>query len=336
MSTPDPAAAALAGRRVLVTGAGGFIGSHLTRTLLAAGAEVYAMSASVSSMLPVRLADVAADIHIVEANVADRSAMDAMARTVHPEFVAHLAAFTHVGKSFRRVDENVTTNVHGTVNLLLALNGEYERFVYTGTSEIYGDIPTPFREDAQVNPVSPYSVSKYAGERYARMFQQAYDWPIVCLRPFNAYGPWQTPDRIIPEIILTALRRDRLRTTEGQQTREFNYVTDLAEGFVAALVAPGVEGQVVNLGCGKDIAIRDLTRKVLDLMGNPIEPEIGVLAQRPTEIWSMFCDNTRARELLGWSPRHSLEDGLARTIDWYRENWEAGNPFLRRAESKPD
>jgi len=319
----------LAGRRVLVTGAGGFIGSHVTRALLSAGAEVYAMSASVSSLLPVRLADIAADIRIVEANVADRSAMDAMARSVKPELIAHLAAFTHVGKSFRRVDENITTNIHGTVNLLLALDGQYERFVYTGTSEIYGDIPTPFREDAQVNPVSPYSVSKYSGERYCRMFHQAYDWPIVCLRPFNAYGPWQTPDRIIPEIVLTALRRGRLRTTEGQQTREFNYVTDLADGFVAALGAPGVDGEVINLGCGEDIAIRDLTRKVLELMGNPIEPEIGALAQRPTEIWSMYSDNTKARELLGWAPSHSLDEGLAETIEWYRENWEAGNPFLR-------
>ena len=287
------------------------------------------MSSSVSSLIPVRLADIAADIRMVEANVADRSAMDAMARSVKPELIAHLAAFTHVGKSFRRVDENITTNIHGTVNLLLALNGDYERFVYTGTSEIYGDIPTPFREDAQVNPVSPYSVSKYAGERYCQMFHQAYDWPIVCLRPFNAYGPWQTPDRIVPEVILTALRGRRLLTTEGRQTREFNYVADLALGFADALAAPDLAGEVVNLGCGEDIAIRDLVLKVLEMMGNPIEVEIGALPQRPTEIWSMYCDNEKARRLLGWAPRHSLDDGLAATIDWYRRNWEAGNPFLR-------
>lgn len=317
------------GRRVLVTGAGGFIGSHVTRSLLAAGAEVYAMSSSVSSLLPVRLADIAADIRIVEANVADRSAMDAMARAVKPEMVAHLAAFTHVGKSFRRVDESLTTNIHGTVNLLLALNGEYERFVYTGTSEIYGDVPTPFREDARVNPVSPYSVSKYAGERYCLMFHQAYGWPVVCLRPFNAYGPWQTPDRIVPEIILTALQGRELLTTQGTQTREFNFVTDLADGFVAALTAPEVDGQVINLGCGQDIAIRDLTRRVLDLMGNPIEARIGALPHRPTEIWSMYCDNTRARELLGWRPAHTLEEGLSATIDWYRSEWERDSRFLR-------
>ena len=320
---------AVRGKRVLVTGAGGFIGSHVTRALLERGAEVYAMSSSVSSLMPVRLADIAPDVRIVEANVADRSAMDAMARSVRPELVAHLAAFTHVGKSFRRVDESLTTNIHGTVNLLLALDGDYERFVYTGTSEIYGDVPTPFREDAPVNPVSPYSVSKYAGERYSLMFHQAYGWPIVCLRPFNAYGPWQTPDRVIPEVILTALQGGELLTTEGSQTREFNFVADLAEGFVAALGAPDVDGRVINLGCGQDISIRDLTGKVLDLMGNPIEARIGALPHRPTEIWSMCSDNTRARELLGWQPRHTLDEGLQETIAWYRSEWERDSRFLR-------
>ena len=318
----------VAGKRALVTGAGGFIGSHVVRALLAEGAEVYAMSSSVSSLLPVRLADVAADVRIVEASVADRSAMEAMARSVKPELVAHLAAFTHVGKSFRRVDENIATNVQGTVNLLQALAGEYERFVYTGTSEIYGDIPTPFREDALVNPVSPYSVSKYAGELYCRMFHKAYRWPIVCLRPFNAYGPWQTPDRIIPEIVLTALQGRELLTTEGQQTREFNFVSDLADGFVAALSAPDVDGEVINLGCGQDIAIRDLTVKVLGMMGNPITARIGAVPHRPTEIWSMYCDNTKARKLLGWSPAHTLDGGLEETIAWYRDRWERHDPFL--------
>ena len=319
----------VSGKRVLVTGAGGFIGSHVTRALLEQGAEVHAMSASVSSLLPVRLADIAGDIRIVEASVADRSAMESVARTVKPELVAHLAAFTHVGKSFLRVDESLVTNIHGTVNLLLALDGDYERFVYTGTSEIYGDVPVPFREDGPVNPISPYSVSKYAGERYSLMFHEAYGWPIVCLRPFNAYGPWQTPDRIIPEVILTALRKGQLLTTDGRQTREFNFVTDLAAGFVAALGAPQAEGRVINLGCGEDISIRDLTLKVLELMGNPIEARIGALPHRPTEIWAMYSDSTRAREVLGWKPTRTLDQGLAETIEWYRAELERDSRFLR-------
>lgn len=326
----------LVGKRVLVTGAGGFIGSHVVRALLDRQAEVYAVSSSVSSVLPIRLADVADQIHVVEANVTDRSAMEALADTVAPELVAHLAAFTHVGKSFRRVDENIATNIQGTVNLLQALDGRYERFLYTGTSEIYGDTPAPFREDGPVNPVSPYSVSKYAGERYCLMFHQAYGWPIVCLRPFNAYGPWQTPDRVVPEIILTALRGGELRMTDGRQTREFNLVTDLAAGFVSALEADGVEGQVINLGCGQEVSIRDLTRLILRLMGDPIEPRLGALDHRPTEIWNMFCDSTKARRLLGWTPAHSLEEGLELTIRWYREEWErSGSSRFLLSPTKP-
>lgn len=318
----------LTGRRVLVTGACGFIGSHLVRRLVQDGAEVHAMTPTVSSVFPVRLADVANEIRLVEANITDRQAMDHVVSTVRPEFVAHLAAFTHVGKSFQRVDENIQSNVQGTVNLLQALGGDYERFVYTGTSEIYGDVPVPFKEDGPVNPVSPYSVSKYAGERYCRMFHQAYDWPITCLRPFNAYGPWQTPDRVIPEIVLTALHKKELAMTEGRQTREFNFVTDLGDGFVRALTAPAIEGEVINLGCGEDIPMRDLATKILDLMGNPIEPHFGALPHRPTEIWRMYCDSTRAHELLGWTPRVSLEDGLRTTIAWYEQELRREARFL--------
>ena len=169
-----------------------------------------------SSVHPPRLVDLRDEITIHGGSLTDRSAMDSIVDLVGPTHVFHLGAYTHVGKSWQRVDECVQTNVQGTVNLLEALAGtDYERFVYTGTSEIYGDVDVPFREDALVNPISPYSVSKYAGERYCRMFHAGYGWPIVMVRPFNAYGPWQTPDRVIPEIIGRALRGQELKMTQG-------------------------------------------------------------------------------------------------------------------------
>jgi len=317
--------AALDGTRVLITGASGFIGSHLTRRLVAEGADVHAVTSAVSSVYPIRLVDVRQHVVLHEANLTDRSAMDAVVAEARPAVVWHLGAFTHVGKSWHRVDEGIQTNIQGTVNLLEALDGSgYRRFVYTGTSEIYGDVAVPFREDGPVMPISPYSVSKYAGERYCRMFRQGRGWPIVMLRPFNAYGPWQTPDRVIPEIIVRALRGQPLRMTRGIQTREFNFVEDLADGFLKAGLAPDIEGEIINLGCGEEVSMRNVAETILELLGNPVAPEFGALPDRPTEIWRMYSDNAKARRLLEWGPTHSLRDGLAKTVDWYRAELAGG------------
>lgn len=322
---------ALQGARVLVTGATGFIGSHLTRRLVADGADVHVVSSTVSSVYPVRLVGLRNDISFHEGNLNDRSAMDVIAAEVKPRFVFHLGAFTHVGKSWQRVDECIQTNVQGTVNLLQALAPHgYERFIYTGTSEIYGDIEVPFVETQKVKPISPYSVSKYAGERYCEMFHQGHGWPIVMLRPFNAYGPAQTPDRIIPETIARALRGEDIRTTTGVQTREFNFAEDLADGFVRAATAPGIDGELINLGCGEEVSIRELVETIVDLLGNPVEPQFGVVPHRPTEIWRMYCDSSKARERLGWKPQHTLREGLAKTIAWYQAELEHNpeSPFI--------
>jgi nucleoside-diphosphate-sugar epimerase len=316
--------------RVLVTGADGFIGSHLTHRLVADGAEVHALTSDVSSVYPQRLIDLRGSIAIHEGNLMDRSAMDALVRNAKPTYILHLAAYTHVGKSWQCVDECIQANIQGTMNLLQALaDTGYERFVNTGTSEIYGDIDVPFREDAVVNPISPYSVSKYAAERFCRLFQRSHGWPIVMLRPFNAYGPAQSPDRVIPEIIVRALRKEELAMTQGRQTREFNYVEDLADGFIRAATSDGVEGEIINLGCGEEISMRDVATTILDVMGNPIEARFGALPERPTEIMRMYCDSTKARTMLGWAPQHSLRDGLAKTIEWYRAELEApGSPYV--------
>ena len=308
----------LRGARVLVTGGSGFIGARLTRLLVEAGADVHVLSSAVSAVYPVRLVELRDRITVHGGNLVDRSAMDAVVANARPRFVFHLGAYTHVLKSWSRVDECVQTNIQGTLNLLQALDGNYERFVFTSTSEVYGPIDVPFREDDAVDPASPYSVSKYAAERYCRMFAAGKGWPIVIVRPFNAYGPGQTPDRVIPEIILRSLRKQPLRMTQGHQTREFNYVDDLAAGFVTIATTPGIDGEVINLGSGEEVSMRDLASMIVDLLDRPLEPEFGALPDRPNEIWRMVSDASKARDRIGWDGGRSLRDGLAATIDWYR------------------
>jgi nucleoside-diphosphate-sugar epimerase len=320
----------LNGARVLVTGASGFIGSHLTRRLVSEGADVHALTSAVSAVYPLRLVDLRGSITLHEGSLADRTAMQNLARRAKPDYVFHLGAYTHVLKSWSRIDECVQTNVAGTVNLLQALaESGYRRFVSVGTSEIYGDVPVPFIETEPVNPISPYAVAKHAAERFCQIFADAYGWPIVMLRPFNAYGPAQSPDRIVPEIIVSALRGNDLLMTEGRQTREMNYVEDLIDGFILAAVTTGVEGELFNVGSGEEVSMADLARTVLGLMGDPVEARLGALPERPTEIARMRSDSSKARKVLGWEPRHTLAAGLAKTIAWYRAELErAGSPFV--------
>ncbi len=319
-----------AGSRALVTGATGFIGSHLVRRLLADGVEVHGLTSTVSSVHGIRLVDVRDRMTLHGGNLGDRSAMDALVAEVRPTHVFHLGAYTHVGKSWQRIDECVQANVQGTVNLLQALEGsDYRRFVYMGTSDIYGDVEAPFREDMLVRPISPYAASKYAAEGFCRVFHQGRGWPIVMLRPFNAYGPWQTADRIVPEVIVRALRGQDLKMTEGRQTREFTYVEDIVDGVVRAGAVPGIDGELLNLGCGEDVAVRDITTLILELLGNPVTAHFGALPERPAEIMAMRSDSRRANELLGWKPEFSLTEGLRRTIDWYRrEIADPASPFI--------
>ena len=306
---------------------------------------MHALTSVVSSIYPTRLVGLRDRITLHEASLTDRGALELVAAAAKPQLVFHLGAYTHVGKSWQRVDECVQVNVQGTVNLLMALAPHgYRRLVNIGTSEIYGDIDVPFREDARPHPVSPYSVSKFAAEEYCRLFAESSGWPIVRLRPFNAYGPAQSPDRVIPEIITrggfglgdadragagTGLRGQPLRMTQGKQTREFNYVGDLVTGMLQAAATPGIEGELFNLGCGVDVSMRDLATTILDLLGNPAVAEFGALPDRQTEIWEMGCDPAKARERLGYDPQTSLADGLTETIDWYREELtKSSTPFV--------
>ena len=253
--------------------------------------------------------------------------MDALIEEVGPSHVFHLGAYTHVGKSWQRVDECVQANVQGTVNLLQSLHGSgYGRFVNMGTSEIYGDVPSPFAERRCVRylHMPPASTPRVLLQGVPRR-QGIADRDAAPIQRLRTGAECRPRD---PRDHGAGLRRQQLLMTEGRQTREFNYVEDLVDGIVRAATVSGIEGQLFNLGCGQDVSIREVATLVLELLGNPVQARFGALPDRPTEIREMRSDSARARELLGWKPRHSLRDGLEKTIEWYRKELsDPDSPF---------
>jgi UDP-glucose 4-epimerase len=313
-------------KRVLVTGGSGFIGSHLVRRLLEEGAEVGVTVRYGNVMKNERLKDIYPRIRVIEADLRNRGAL-AQVHDYKAQIVFHLAAYNHVGESFTQVEECFDVNAKGTANLL-DLCHDAEKFIYMSTSEVYGHQTTvPFVESMNPEPISPYAITKYAGELYCRMKQRIGGTvPIMIVRPFNTFGPYQSTKAIIPELILNCLQGRPVRTTGGEQTREFNFVSNIVDGLMlAAQHGEGVEGPI-NLASGAEVPIRDVVKKISALTETKSKLEIGGLPYRPTEIWRMFADRKRAETILAWEPRVSLDEGLKITVDWFREYLRAGCP----------
>lgn len=308
----------LQGKRVLVTGGSGFIPSHLVRRCLAEGATVAVTVRYGNVVKNERLRELWQNLDVIEADLRNRGALDQV-RAWKPTHIFHLAAYNHVGQSFTQVEECFDVNAKGTANLLDTC-GPVEKFVYTSTSEVYGhQAGVPFVETMTPDPISPYAITKYAGELYCRLKQRmAGSFPIVIARPFNVYGPYQSSKAVIPELILNCLRGMPVRTTRGEQTREFNYVEDIVDGLVRCAIHPQPIDGPVNIAAGEEVRICDLVRTIAELTRTQSSVEIGALPYRPTEIWRMYADASRAREILGWRPTIGVREGLQRTVDWFR------------------
>ncbi|MCE9533048.1 MAG: GDP-mannose 4,6-dehydratase [Planctomycetes bacterium] len=306
-------------KRALVTGGSGFIGSHLVHRLLDQGAHVAVMVRYGNVMKNERLRGVWNRVHVIEADLRNRGALQSV-KEFNPDVVFHLAAYNHVGESFRQVEECFDVNAKGTANLL-DLCEDAKKFIYMSTSEVYGlQESVPFAEEMCPAPISPYAITKYSGELYCRLKQRLQTGPaIVIARPFNTFGPYQSAKAIIPELILNCLRGVPIRTTLGEQTREFNFVDNIVDGLMKVATHPEPIDGPINFAAGEEVAIRDLVRMIAELTETRSEVLIGALPYRPTEIWRMYADSRRAREVLGWKPQVSLREGLQRTVAWFRE-----------------
>jgi len=313
--------------RVLVTGISGFIGSHLAERLLKEGAEVHGLVRINSNLWRIQNIKKRFNLHYVD--LRDFESVRKAVQSIKPQKVFHLAAYVDVNRSFDVMDEMIEVNIKGTLNLLRALERtDYDCFINTGTCEEYGDNPVPFREDQIPNPVSPYSASKVCTTMFCQMLHKSMGLPIITLRPFLTYGPGQESNMLIPSVIKKAIKRERFEMTEGEQTREFNYVDDIVDGFIKASLTKRAIGEIINIGNGKEYKIKDVVLMILDYMGNPIKTLIGALPYREGETMHFYCDNTKAKELLGAYPKITLEEGLKKTIDWYYIMHKKGDDLL--------
>jgi NAD dependent epimerase/dehydratase len=309
-------------RPVLVTGAGGFIGSHLVEALAAAGARVRAFIRYTSRSSPGLLADLPPEllreVEIVRGDLRDAAAVREACRGVSHIF--HLGALIAIPYSYLHPAEVVETNVIGTLNVLLAARElGVERLVHTSTSEVYGTArQVPIPESHPLQGQSPYSASKIGADKLAESFYCAYGLPVVTVRPFNTYGPRQSARAVIPTIITQALTQDCVRLGNLEPRRDLTYVSDTVAGFLAAGVADGVVGETVNLGANGEVTIGELARTIIRLVGRPVEIVQDVQRLRPakSEVMRLWSDNRRARELMGWEPLVPLDDGLRQTIAW--------------------
>jgi Nucleoside-diphosphate-sugar epimerases len=314
------------GKKVLVTGAGGFIGSHLTERLVESGADVSALVryTSTGTWGWLDRSAVKDHINVILGDVRDQDAVLRLMDGV--EIVFHLAALIGIPYSYHAPLSYVRTNIEGTINVLQsAMRCNVERVLHTSTSEVYGSARTvPISEEHPLQGQSPYSATKIGADKIAESFYSSFGLPVVVVRPFNTYGPRQSARAVIPTIVTQALRESAISLGNLEPTRDLNYVADQVEGFIKAAEAPNAVGQVINLGTGQEISIGKLAEMILSMMGKRLPILTDDARQRPegSEVDRLCADNTRAREILGWAPKYSLSEGLSRTIEWLSENHE--------------
>ena len=313
------------GKKVLVTGGGGFIGSHLVEKLVEFGARTRALVHynARGSWGWLDQSPLNGEVDIVAGDICDSESVAAVTRDV--EVVFHLAALIAIPYSYTAPESYVRTNVVGTLNALQAARRMgVARFLHTSTSEVYGTArQVPISEEHPLQGQSPYSASKIGADKIAESFHTSFAVPVVTVRPFNTFGPRQSARAVIPTIITQLLAgATKIKLGSLHPTRDLNFVANTVEGFIAAAEHSEAIGQTINLGSNREISIGDLAQLIIQKVGVSAEIDSDVARVRPTnsEVERLLADNTRARQLLGWEPRVSLEEGLGHTIAWLREN----------------
>ncbi len=315
-------------KKILVTGADGFIGSHLTETLVRSGYDVraFVMYNSFNSWgwLDTLPSDIRNKIDIFSGDIRDPYGVKKALKSC--DMVFHLAALIGIPYSYHSPDTYIDTNVKGTLNILQAANElGISKIIHTSTSEVYGTAKfVPITEEHPLQPQSPYSASKMSADHLALSFYYSFNTPVVIARPFNTYGPRQSIRAVIPTVI-TQIAKGHTHISLGalHPTRDFNFITDIVNGFIAISQADHVIGKTINLGSSFEISILDTVNLIADIMQKKITIASDEARFRPknSEVERLFADNSKALSLLDWSPKYGSLDGfrqgLSKTIDWF-------------------
>lgn len=319
----------LKGKKVLVTGAEGFIGSHLTERLVELGAEVTAL-VQYNSFNNWGWID-SFDKNVLDSikvETGDIRELDGMNRIVKGnEVVFHLAALIAIPYSYLSPMAYVRTNVEGTTNVLEACrNHGVEKIMHTSTSETYGTaLYVPIDEKHPMQGQSPYSASKIGADMIAESFYRSFDMPIATVRPFNTYGPRQSARAVIPTIISQILAgKKEIKLGSLTPTRDFNYVKDTAEAFIKIAESDNTTGQVINAGSNYEISIGDTVKKIINILGEDIKIICDDNRLRPekSEVNRLWADNTKIKQLTDWAPKYTIDEGLAETVEWIKKNMQ--------------
>ncbi|MBF0330169.1 MAG: SDR family NAD(P)-dependent oxidoreductase [Nitrospirae bacterium] len=318
-------------KKVLVTGADGFIGSHLSEALMAEGCSVKAFvfynSFNTWGWLDTIAKDKLKNIEIFSGDIRDPNGVRSAVKGV--DIVFHLAALIGIPFSYHSPDSYIDTNVKGTLNVLQAARDfSTEKVLVTSTSEVYGTAQySPIDEKHPLQGQSPYSASKIGADKIAESFYRSFGSPVVTARPFNTFGPRQSARAVIPTVITQLLEdKKEIRLGSTHPTRDLNYVGDICRGFIALSRCDEALGREVNIGSGKEISIGDLAALIVSLINPDAKVVSEDLRKRPekSEVERLICDNRLIGELAGWNPEVSLKEGLIKTIEWF------GNPENRR------
>ncbi len=310
-------------KRILVTGADGFIGSHLVEMLVEKGANVKALSLYNSFNYWGWLEDIdtSKNIEILNGDIRDPHYCKLITKDI--DIVFHLAALIAIPYSYIAPTSYVDTNITGTLNIIQAcLENNVDRVIHTSTSEVYGTAQyVPIDEKHPLQPQSPYSASKIGADNMAMSFYNSFELPITIARPFNTYGPRQSARAVIPTIITQIENGTKqIKLGDTTPTRDFNYVKDTCRGFIALAESDATIGEVVNIGSNFEISVKDTLKLIKKIMNSDVEFITDEQRIRPenSEVHRLWCDNAKIKELTGFTPQYSIEEGLTKTVEWFR------------------